>query len=951
MSLPIINNYQFSIIARIFISHYQSFSIEKNGIKLCNIDSDFIKYIDILNMPILKKGIIWDSVVITLNGGGNQTIGGIDKLQSKSLFENLIQNKNISIKDFITQNIEKTNCAILEAKTIFNDNQYLRLADTLHNASNYIDKYQELLTVLQNPHIEKYYKKIPGYENIILILSNVSAYISQKNQFYIEQQLQQFKDFFDKIESNPLTDKQRLACVIDEQSNLVLAGAGTGKTSTMIGKVSYLMINKKANANEILMLAFGNEAAKEMQGRILTKLNNHLLKASTFHAMGKDIIAQVEGKQPKISDLLDDKHKLKLQKFIDNEIDSLLKDKQFSKNIRQYAINFYYPYESQFDFKKIEDYNQYLQNNNIRTLKGEQVKSLEECEIANFLYAQGIEYQYEKNYEVDTRDIEYAIYKPDFYLPTYKIYIEHFAVDENNNTPDFIEQEKYIKGMEWKRKTHQKHQTTLIETYSYFKKNGELTTKLSAILISAGVVFSPQKEEKMLENLKEFGMVSKISKLIANILSLFKSSYLTLSELSNQSNRRSQALLLVFKPIYNAYQKHLEQSNSIDYDDMIIRATYYIKTGKYKSPYRYVLIDEFQDISLARYKLVKALIDNKKNSSIFCVGDDWQAIYGFAGSDVNFTKKFNDYFPNSQTVFLDKTFRFNNKIGDFSAKFIQENPNQINKKISSHQQITTPAFSLLKTIDTNNAIEAALTDISSKKQNASVLILYRYISNIPENTNTLKKRYPKLTINYKTMHASKGLEADYVIIIELKGGVYGTPSKIISHPIIRLLQPKPEKLKYAEERRLFYVALTRAKHHVYLVANSSQPSDFVQEIIANNYEFNQLGNQFNDKLPDLCPKCNSGYLVFKNGKYGNFISCSNYPFCKHKPKICQKCNSIMGKHTMFYICKNNTCNHKQPICKKCGGIMNQKKGKYSNFNGCENYNTRYNDSCTYMQPI
>lgn len=944
------NCYQFSTFVKLFVSPYQSFNIEEDGIELCGVNVDFIQFIDILNTPTLKEGMIWDSLIITVNVRGVQTIGGINKSKSKPLLKTLIQNKNIFVENFMTQTIDKANGAALEAKIIFNNNQYLRLADILPNIKKYINKYSELLVALQNPYLKKHRNKSLDCQNIILILSNTTDYINQKNQFYIEQQLQEFEHFFNTIESNPLTDKQRHACIVDEKSNLVLAGAGTGKTSTMIGKAGYLMANSKASANEILMLAFAKDAQIEMQSRIDLKLNNCQLKASTFHAIGKHIIAQVEGKQPEISGLPQDK--IKIQKFIDAKIGSLLKDKQFSQNIRRYAIEFYYPYKSKFNFKSIKDYNQYLQNNDIRTLKGDKVKSFEECEIANFLHTQGIEYQYEENYEIDTRNIEYGIYKPDFYLPKYKIYIEHFAIDENNNTPKFIDQKKYNEGIKWKREIHKKHQTTLIETYSYFKKNGELTTKLSTMLYDAGVVVSPKKTKEVLEELKEFGRISKISELIAKILSLFKSSYLTLLELRNQSSdKRNQVLLLIFEPVYNAYQKHLEKNNEIDFDDMIIRATNYINTGKYKSSYRYILIDEFQDISLARYKLVKALIESKKDSSVFCVGDDWQAIYGFTGSDINFIKSFDDYFPNSKTMFLDKTFRFNNKIGDFSEKFIQENPNQIEKEIHSHKQITKSAVALLKTPDTDSAIEVVLTDISSKKQNASVLMLYRYGFNKPKNYSSLKKRYPKLTISYKTIHASKGLEADYVIIIELKGNIDGMPSKIISHPIIKLLQPKSEKFKYAEERRLFYVALTRAKHHVYLIANSSQPSDFIKEIIINGYEFNQLDNQFNDKLSELCPECKSGYLVSKKSVHGNFTSCSNYPSCKYKPKICQKCKGIMNKDARLYVCANNACKHQQPACRLCGGIMKVRKGKWGVFNGCEHFNTKYDNSCTYTQLI
>ncbi len=295
--------YQFGIFAKIFASNYQSFDIKESSFELHNDCTNVIQFIDILSISALKKGLIWDGFIITVDGKDKQTISGIDKSQSQNLLDALLKNQDTFIKKLIKQTTEKANHAILEAKAIFNDNQYLRLGKTLDKASEYINKYQELLPALQTFHIKKHCVNLFDYEDIVLILSNTEAYIKQKNQFYIKQQQQAFKSFFDTIESNPLTSKQRLACIIDEQSNLVLAGAGTGKTSTIIGKAGYLMANNNANESEILLLAFGNKAAKEMQDRIVKKLNNTQLKASTFHAIGKHIIAQVEGRQPNLSDL------------------------------------------------------------------------------------------------------------------------------------------------------------------------------------------------------------------------------------------------------------------------------------------------------------------------------------------------------------------------------------------------------------------------------------------------------------------------------------------------------------------------------------------------------------------------------------------------------------------------------------------------------------------------
>ena len=160
---------------------------------------------------------------------------------------------------------------------------------------------------------------------------------------------------------------------------------------------------------------------------------------------------------------------------MDEQIQRLLQDDQFKSRLVTYFVRFTYPYKSQYDFKSLGEYNAYILENDIRTLQGELVKSYEECEIANFLYRQGVDYQYEANYQVNTSGPDYKVSQPDFYLPDYGMYIEHFAVNEKNQTPPFIDQKSYLEGMAWKRALHQKYQTTLIETYSYLKQQGRLT--------------------------------------------------------------------------------------------------------------------------------------------------------------------------------------------------------------------------------------------------------------------------------------------------------------------------------------------------------------------------------------------------------------------------------------------------------------------------------------------
>ncbi|TOM92155.1 hypothetical protein CGH67_28335, partial [Vibrio parahaemolyticus] len=136
--------------------------------------------------------------------------------------------------------------------------------------------------------------------------------IDALRQRYVEQQLVEHQVFFDTVESNPLTPKQRMACVTDNDNNLLLAGAGTGKTSVMIGRSGYLVKSAQARPEDILLLAYGRIAALEMDERIKAKLGLDDIRASTFHRLGIDIISTVEGRAPSFSKL-DENSRIKAQ--------------------------------------------------------------------------------------------------------------------------------------------------------------------------------------------------------------------------------------------------------------------------------------------------------------------------------------------------------------------------------------------------------------------------------------------------------------------------------------------------------------------------------------------------------------------------------------------------------------------------------------------------------------
>ena len=510
-----------------------------------------------------------------------------------------------------------------------------------------------------------------------------------------------------------------------------------------------------------------------------------------------------------------------------------------------------------------------MQENKIIPFKGDPVKSYEECEIANFLFLNGINYEYEPFYKHDTATVEHRQYQPDFYLPDYDIYLEHFGIDKNGNTAPFVPKEPYHDGMKWKRETHTKYNTTLIETYSYYQQEGRLLHKLEDILKEQGVVLSPQSFSEALKSLPENNMVSEFSKTIATFIGHYKSNDHTMTKIRSRagSSERLNAFLDLFEPILNAYETTKNSLSVIDFDDMISKAIHHIESGRYKSNYKCILVDEYQDISTARARLIKALYTQVNESVLTVVGDDWQSIYRFAGSEISLFHHFEDYFGFSKTVKLDYTFRYNDKISSVSQKFIESNPHQIKKEIKTLTHTSTPCVHVWWGDDKDlEKIKQILSGIKSKKHEApfSVFILGRNNYSYPDNYKSLNSLYPTLDIKALTIHRSKGLEADITIIPGVCSGRLGFPSSIEGDPILDLALAEQEDFEYAEERRLFYVAITRAKEEVHILASNINVSTFARELESDGYEVTH--HYENNIKPQICPKCNLGTLVIRSGQ-------------------------------------------------------------------------------------
>lgn len=834
------------------------------------------------------------------------------------------------------------------------------------------EDYAEYISSEDEKFFEKFYNKPQTFE----------MDTKQANELYINQELNDNSDLFDDLDGKSLDSQQRNAIVVDEDAVRVIAGAGSGKTFTIQGKVRYLTEKRDVDPSEILAISFSNASVNDLEERIAEPID-----IKTFHKVGKDILTQYnQYSRPDTSAL-----KRIIKRYLTKKA---LKSDDISKKLIEF-FSFYInvppseediKYEGDLlDWQEGVDFStlkRRFKNKQRETLNNEIVRSYEELYIANFLFIHGINYTYEKIYSYPNKNFErefnkfkeflfsfdeeipdelkndiakgllnltdiceeYEIknYFPDFYLNDYNIYIEHFGLNRNceNHLIGGKSSEEYVKEMEWKRKVHKKYETTLIETFSYYQSENRLLTRLAEKLQAQGVEFNEidyrQVYAILLENktIKEW---EDFIVLLKTFIELFKGNNYDGDKFkefyeyvdgfkSSFSKDRTIAFLKIVEEIYNDYEAYLLKIKKIDFNDMINKASDCIVKNGLNLPYKYIIVDEYQDTSFTRYNLLRNICDNI-GAKIMVVGDDWQSIYSFSGCDVNIFTKFDNFFDVCETRYVEKTYRNSQQLIDASSNFVMKNPDQSRKELKSSKSLECP----IKIVKFDNdfdeilKFELIIKNIinQSKFENKKILILGRNnkdIFNLLKNFNVKNEdgkrkfeilgdedklrrdkfvkivyRYnPDVNIEYRTVHQSKGLECDNVILINLKNWRAGFPNKMVDDPVLNFVKRNGDSFSYAEERRLFYVALTRTKNNVYLLAPYFKSSVFIQELENDvNVELLNLENNKLETLKNIekngesyaiptklkCPVCKTGIVLLEsfwnNGKLNRVLKCSH----------------------------------------------------------------------------
>lgn len=717
------------------------------------------------------------------------------------------------------------------------------------------------------PHFQEAYslvKKLEAFNitpsetifNFISDFGAINRLVKQHNEGIITFLLDTHKEFFDHCLKYPLDKQQRRSIVSEEENCLVVSSAGSGKTSSIVGKVKYLTEIKKINPQNILLISYTNKAAAELTER----MGIAGLRGYTFHKLALDIIGQTTGQKPSIYENTD-----ALFVKIYHE---LLNDKKFKKSVIEYFIDYQTP-EKEWEKRKNERRQQLSEQKEVRLKatfpdmdgKTVYVRSEQEQKICFALSSLSVKFRYEEPYEHPLVDEMHSQYKPDFSIyfeqggETKRIYLEHFGVDEHGLVPIWFAKDrgityeeanqKYNDGITWKKAAHEKFGTKLLTTSSADFHYSDIREKLKTLLEKADVSIQEKTDAEL------YDMVlppnSKHEKafirLVVTFVTLIKSSCKSVDEVlrqtKNAGDERSTFIIKnIFQPVYKRYIEELANINQIDFTDAILQATDICRSS-HPVKYDYIIVDEFQDISVDRYNFLKVLREGNPPAKLYCVGDDWQSIYRFSGSDMALFNQFSDYFGQTEINKIETTYRFGEPLVSLSSQFIQRNEAQIKKNIHpfNPQVKTELQFCDYERRDYCNVIGQLVASIPLDK---SVFLLGRYsfddyylsfMYKFVKEGNRFFYIIGDRKIEFLTVHKSKGLEADYVIILQCNKDTYGFPSLVSDDPVLNYVLTKSDQYPYGEERRLFYVAITRAKVKTYILYDRRFPSVFVDEFL------------------------------------------------------------------------------------------------------------------------
>ena len=786
-----------------------------------------------------------------------------------------------------------------------------------HEVVEFKNRWRELLTQFHSLKHPELYHSFDGYDIAVEVCkllfpqeNKLQIQRNSDNDKFVKQELAELQIFFDTIFKYPLDAQQREAVVTLEDNTLVVSSAGSGKTSTIVGKVRYLVNQRHVAPEDILVVTYTRKAAAELRER----MGIEGITSSTFHKHAMDTIGLLTGKKPTIAE----------PTVMSNIFTQLLEhDPEFLQSFNKYVTEMVNLTKDDEEYPsaaaKAADMQKYGHRSPYKDMNGNfmYLKSKQELQISVILTHLGVDFCYEEKYPFDTATEKNRQYKPDFtihyriqridnegrpYYVNKVLYYEHFGIDKNGQVPKWFgdgmaggwaeAQERYSKGIEWKTATHSLNGTDLIVTTSAdFQREPDMASHIEGLLRQHGVPINPLTEEQKRQKLQEANtrVDETLYRLVSGFITLMKANGKTIdglvagiSRMDEHAERNKFVLEKIIAPVYLRYQNALRDDESYDFTDVLLQAAD-MCNARNPYNYRYILVDEFQDISMDKYMYLKSLRKENPYTCLFCVGDDWQSIYRFSGSDMTLFYDFEKHFGYTKECKIETTHRFGQPLLNASSVFILTNPEQKVKKVDTTSKSTTKIKFIPYSIggDKRKDVESIIKNIPADE---SIYILGRYSFNadsigivLPKGKEESKEgnvvNIAGRKVRYLTVHSSKGLEADHVIILDCDSGTYGFPSLIADDPVLEYVLSGADSFSNAEERRVFYVAITRARKGTYCLFDGKNPSPFMNEF----GEFSKYENS----TEAICPRCHRGFVrVLKSGKskYGNpyiNVNCTN----------------------------------------------------------------------------
>lgn len=712
-----------------------------------------------------------------------------------------------------------------------------------------------------------------------------------------------------------LNDRQHEAVVSEDKRLLVLAGAGSGKTKTLLQKLIYLIEEKGVSPSSILAITFTKNATNEMIDRLIISADNTReyerqlfdkrtrkedkererylyqkkfkwidgLTVKTFHSFCYSILRnygvnefdnkfRIIGDEKKNEEDELSKHIAPetvfevMHKLLIEQCDNTSYLLQLKRYILDYIID-------KIHLKKEDPKFLPKDGKYFTTLDGTKVRSKSEQFIADWFYRHSIKYEYEP-----LLNIKDFSFHPDFYIPDANLYIEHIS-DKSFSTKDKEEQ-------------FQKGNLLLVKTFDSMTKDSALFNHTLDKIVKNRLPSNYHKTVTL--NFKEefHGYQEDVKDFVQQVIRITDmikveniDINLVLENALKDQHERVRHFYELAIPIVKKYIHYCTDKSYLDFNDLISRSTSLFQNHediatKYKNKYEYILVDEFQDVNNLQVELIKLLLTDK--TQLFCVGDDWQSIYGFRGSNVSYIVEFEKHFINARTIKLNLNYRSTQNIVGASNEVIKNNKFKVDKEVQASKKSEHKIVVYSGNTEEENilfCLEKVRELLKEGINNDDILFLYRRSKMYAPYFHKFKN--VGIRVQSKTIHASKGLEAKVVFIIGLTEGNGGFPDIWLEDRVFQVIKKANHDLLMEEERRLFYVAITRAKDKLFLITEKGNESSFLKEIpetftvrttlpigalvdkvITCNNCFSQL-----EKLWVVCPYC--GQKVKDNGNENN----------------------------------------------------------------------------------